>query len=208
MLSVVFIAVAVLFAASMYVFGYFGEHNFSSLPDELPHVENVVKNARLLRHVPYDPLMGQKGNIGSKMGFIVCSDVPNIAYGLSGYSLKSMLEKDFIKNSAAYDTNKGNIPGNPFFHRRARNLYEYFKHNNLLLPATETPIPGDLVFYCRSIPNVYITHVALVTEAQSNNYKVMESAPETFWANELTGDSVIKRGWIVAGFGRMYKNNK
>jgi len=205
-IAIISSVVLVTIGIAIYSFGYFGKRDFTSLPDELPQIEDVVKNARLLKYVPYDPLMGKQGNIGSKLGFIVCSDVPNIAYGLSGYSLKSMLDKDFRNNSSVYNTTKGNVTDNPFFHRRARNLYEYFKHNGSLFPASETPVPGDLAFY-HWTPTGYISHVALVTEVKGNNYMVMESAPETLWAKELSGASVIKRGWILAGFGRMYKHS-
>jgi hypothetical protein len=201
------IAFTTIFITGLLLFciGYFGERNFSTLPDALPPVAVVVKNARTLKYVPYDPLMGKHGNIGAHLGFIVCSDVPNIAYGLSGYSLRILLENDFRRNSSAYNTSQGNIPGNPYFHRRARNLFVYFKQNGLLAPASMSPKSGDLAFYSRT-PNGYISHVALVTEVRKDNFMVMESAPETYVAQEITGASVIKRGWILVGFGRMYKN--
>lgn len=201
---VITIALLLIISVIVLVHGYNGERNFTSLPNELPPIAVVINNARSLKRVPYDPLMGKHGNIGSKLGFIVCSDVPNIAYGLSGYSLRIMLEKDFQKNPSAYETANGNIPYNPFFHRRARNLYAYFKHNGLLFSAVSIPKPGDLAFYHKA-PNGYISHVALVTEVHGNSYNVMESAPETLWAKEIRGSSVIQRDWTLVGFGRMYQ---
>ena len=153
---------------------------------------------------PYDPLMGRYGNIGAKFGFIVCSDVLNIAYGLSGFSLKRMLEEDYRKTPSAYGENsRGNKPGNPYFHRRARNLYAYFKNNNRLLSPTSEPLVGDLAFY-KLKSHGYVAHVALVTEVSNGTYMLVESAPETLFAQETPGLSVIKRGWILQGFGRMY----
>jgi len=205
-LAVIIIISAIIISnITVYCLGYYGERNFSILPDKLPSAEDVVRNARILKNVPYDYAMGKFNDIGSKLGFIVCSDVPNIAYGLSGYSLKSMLENDFRRNPAAYNTSNGNMPGNPFFHRRARNLHAYFRNRNLLIPPSTLPKTGDLAFY-HWTPNGYISHVALVTEVHENNYKLMESAPDTYLAGETTGEAVIKRGWILVGFGRMYDN--
>jgi hypothetical protein len=201
---IIIIAAIIISGITVYRLGYYGERDFSSLPDELPPITDVMKNARALKHVPYDYAMGKFSDIGSKLGFIVCSDVPNIAYGLSGYSLKSMLEKDFRRNPSAYESSNGNMPGNPFFHRRARNLHAYFKNNNMLASASAMPKPGDMAFY-HWTPNGNISHVALVTKVNGSNYMVMESAPETHLARETTGDAVIRRGWILAGFGRMYK---
>jgi uncharacterized protein YijF (DUF1287 family) len=186
-------------------FGYHGPRTFTSI-GALPPVEKVVQNARSLSGTPYDPLMGRFGDIGANIGFIVCSDVPNIAYGLSGYSLQKSLEDDFTKHKEAYDVREGNVPKNPYFHRRARNLYAYFVANGALFPSTSKPISGDLAFY-RSTANGAISHVSLVTEVTLDSYKVMESAPETIWAQEMPGDSPGKRGWILAGFGRIYGDN-
>lgn len=201
------IALAVIAATMMgvviYGLGYHGERNFSSCPDQLPPIADVVHHARSLKRAPYDPAMGKYGDIGSKLGFIVCSDVPNIAYGLSGYSLKSMLENDYRHHPSAYEASTGNRPGNPFFHRRARNLYAYFKNKGLVASASTIPKPGDLAFY-RHTPKGYISHVALVTEINGDQYKVMESAPETVFAGEIKGAAVMERGWVLVGFGRMY----
>ena len=107
------------------------------------------------------------------------------------------------KHPDAYDSGNGNKPGNPYFHRRARNLYAYFAANNRLLSPTGIPVVGDLAFYRRR-PNAYISHVALVTETGSNGYRVMESAPRIVLAQEVAGESPIKRGWLLVGFGRLY----
>jgi uncharacterized protein YijF (DUF1287 family) len=201
-LSLILLALLLILIAALYSLGYHGPRAFAS-GDSLPPVEKVVASARQLIGTPYDPLMGRHNNIGGKVGYIVCSDVPNIAYGLSGYSLKKMLEKDFEKHPAAYNTADGNKPGNPYFHRRARNLYAYFVVNGKLIGPAGEPALGDMVFY-RSHPKGYIAHVALVTEAGPDGYHVVESAPETLWTKELPGKSPIERGWLLAGFGRMY----
>jgi uncharacterized protein YijF (DUF1287 family) len=187
----------------IYAVGYHGQRDFPDSKVGLPPAAAVVAHARKLAGTPYDPLMGRYGNIGAKAGLIVCSDVPNIAYGLAGFSLQRALERDYKKDPSAYDSDNGNKPGNPFFHRRARNLYAYFRANGMLLPPGSVPHVADLVFYSHT-PNSYISHVALVTELKDGNYSVMESAPETILAREVSDLSIINRGWKLRGFGRMY----
>ncbi len=198
--------IAVVLAIAIYTIGYHGERSFASRVDLLPEAGSVVTHARSLQGIPYDPLMGGLGNMGAKAGFIVCSDVPNLAYGLAGYSLQSMLENDFKIHPSAYQTANGNEPGNPYFHRRARNLHAYFKANGRALPPDAMPKVGDLAFYDHDKTGG-ISHVALVTAVEGGNYLVMESAPETFFAKELSGASVIHRGWRLIGFGRMYQDS-
>lgn len=197
-LLVVAIVVLVIYAT-----GYHGRRSFKGGTSTLPEVGSVIEHARSLAGVVYDPLMGKHGNIGAATGFIVCSDVPNLAYGLAGFSIQTMLEDDFMIHRTAYDSANGNKPGNPYFHRRARNLFAFFEANSRLIPAGAMPAVGDLAFY-RHDPKSYISHVALVTSAGAGTYSVMESAPETVFAQEVPGASPINRGWLLAGFGRMY----
>lgn len=188
--------------AAIYLFSYQGPRSFSTA-GRLPNPQTVVHHARSLKGVPYDMLQGKFSNVGARLGMIVCSDVPNIAYGLAGYSLQTMLEHDIQIHPAAYDKEDGNAISSQFFHRRARNLYAFFKANNRLYPPDAPPKIGDLAFY-RSTPTGYISHVTLVTQTTGNGYSVMESAPETVFARELSGAAPIKRGLLLAGFGRMY----
>ena len=169
----------------------------------LPKVQDVIEEARKLRGTPYDLLMGKHGNIGARLGAIVCSDVPNLAYGRAGYSMERMLAEEFSRNPAAFDTRNGNTPKNPFFHRRARNLFAYFQSTNGWFPPDTRPLPGDLVFY-RKHPSGRITHVALVTKRTETGYRILESAPRLIVAMEVDGRSPIRAGCIPAGFGRMY----
>ena len=139
-------------AVVMLALGYHGPRLFagvaaSDAASSLPALAEVVAHARSLAGVPYDPLMGTHGNIGADAGFIVCSDVPNIAYGLAGYSLQTVLERDFVRHPAAYRSDHGNVPGNPYFHRRARNLFAYFRVNGRVLAPDALPRAGDLAFW-------------------------------------------------------------
>lgn len=188
--------------ALIYSLGYHGTRTFEE-GDNLPPTDLLIKNASALKGTPYDPLMGMYGNIGADLGFIVCSDVPNIAYGLSGYSLKKALALDFAKNPAAYNSKNGNTPKNPYFHRRARNLHAYFKSIGQLMPNSYKPGVGDLVFY-KNPQKDYISHVALVSYTSKNEHKVIESAPRTILAQEVDGDSPLERGWILSGYGKVY----
>lgn len=194
-------AIVIVLPLVVYSLGYHGRRDFTAL-GELPAPGTLAERARELVGTPYDPLMGMYGDIGASAGFIVCSDVPNIAYGLAGFSLRRMLERDFARSPSAYDTRDGNRPGNPFFHRRARNLYAYFAGNGRIAPPSALPSVGDLVFY-RSRPGGYISHVALVTEVTGDGYRIVESAPKTLWARESGADAPAGRGWIPAGFGSM-----
>lgn len=187
---------------SIFLLGHHGPRTFSGT-EKLPPIDAVIESARSLRGTPYDPLMGMHGDIGGKAGFIVCSDVPNIAYGLNGYSWKEVLENDYKINSNFYNSQNGNKPGNPYFHRRARNLYSYFKANNRLRNQDYTPNVGDLVFY-RKNKHGFIAHVTLVSEVTETGYKLMESAPKTLIAQEVDHNSPIERGWVFAGFGSVY----
>ena len=188
--------------ALLYLLGFNGQREFD-LIKALPKSDLVVENARALTGTPYDPLMGMYNNIGAELGFIVCSDLPNIAFGQAGYSFKTLLKESYKKTPEAYNSSNGNNPSNPYFHRRARNLSAYFNAINSLMPATYKPSVGDLVFYKKSKKG-YIAHVAVVTEINENGYKIMESAPRTVLAQEVNMQSPINRGWILTGFGRLY----
>lgn len=163
----------------------------------------VVDFARELTGTLYDPLMGMYDNIGGRMGFIVCADVPVIAYGRAGFSFRRALADDFLTHPDSYDTQNWNVPENPYFHRRSRNLFAYFAANDRLLPMTEQPKPGDLVFY-KKRRHSYPTHVALVSEiTPDGGYRIVESAPRTLLAGEKPGDSPSERDWIPLGIGRL-----
>lgn len=191
-----------LFVLAFLSLGYFGKRNFER-GIILPPVDKVVASARSLRGALYDPFMGKYNNIGANLGFMVCSDVPNIAYGLQGYSWQRILKNDFAIHAKAYSLADNNTPSNPYFHRRARNLYSYFKANKRLKLENYTPAVGDLVFYKKSKAG-YIAHVSLVTEVSGKRYRVLESAPKTIFVQEVEDSSPLKRGWIFAGFGSVY----
>src|SRR5512135_1109921 len=57
--------------------------------------EEVVEEARKLTGIVYDPVQGRFSNIGGRLGFIVCMDVPVISYSNAGFSIKDALDKDY-----------------------------------------------------------------------------------------------------------------
>jgi len=185
----------------IFVLGYHGPRKFL-YDSKTPTADTVIANSKKLKGTPYDPFMGGHDNIGEKLGFIVCSDVVDISYGLSGYSWRQILQNDFIRHRSAYDVRDGNNPKNPYFHRRARNMYDFFKANHRLESSAYIPSPGDLVFY-RKANYGAVTHVALVTSVNNRHFMVMESAPRTLLAQEVDQTSPPSRGWVFAGFGRM-----
>jgi uncharacterized protein YijF (DUF1287 family) len=196
------VALATITVAIAYTsVSYHGSRKFKAHFKQKLSPEIVVANARELVGTLYDPLMGKYGNIGGKLGFLVCSDVPNIAYGRAGFSFEAALRSDFKKHPEAYDSSHGNDPHNPYFHRRARNLYAYFKSTGGFIPPNGTPQVSDLVFYKRS-KNGLVSHVAVVSEVMESAFRVVESSRQTVLAHEVSGESVESRGWSLVGFGR------
>jgi uncharacterized protein YijF (DUF1287 family) len=160
----------------------------------------VVSEARKLIGIWYDPLKGQLGNLSGRLGFIVCMDVPVIAYRNAGASLRRLLEADYAVHPEHYDPRDGGKPGDPFFHRRARNLYSYCK-NIGRLDMAGPPRPGDVVFMSRK-PKSSITHIALVSRVEPNGqYLVVEAS--TYGTREVRSEDLARRGWLFRGFGEV-----
>ncbi|MEJ2420288.1 MAG: DUF1287 domain-containing protein [Acidobacteriota bacterium] len=137
------------------------------------------------------------------MGWIVCIDVPDIAYRRAGFSIKQMLAADFKIHPGAYDTRNGNNPASPFFHRRARNLYAYCRANGRLLPMSERPEPADVIFFKKPGQKT-ITHIALVIgPGGKEGCRMVEAAPETVLTREPALAGVEGRGWRPQGIGRL-----
>ncbi|WP_027724838.1 thrombospondin type 3 repeat-containing protein [Tuberibacillus calidus] len=132
--------------------------------DGVPNAQDIVQAANRLVGVLYDPLKGGYGNIGGKMGFIVCIDVPRIAYAKAGIRLADLLTADFKRHPKHYNTeNGGNTPETPYFFRRVRNVYDYAQGNGFLVKDSLQPRVGDIVFYGRY-------HATLVTKVYQNGY--------------------------------------
>ncbi len=160
----------------------------------------IVAEARKLVGVWYDPAQGYFGDIGGKLGLIVCMDVPRIAYRNAGASLRRLLEADYAAHPGHYGKRDGR-PGDPYFERRARNLYSYCKHNGCL-DMSGPPEPGDVVFMSRGRGG-WISHIALVSEVGDGAYRVVESSrDEWYLTREEDGGRMLGRGWVFRGFGR------
>ena len=165
----------------------------------------VVAEGRRLVGVWYDPLQGYFNNLGGRFGFIVCMDVPVIAYRNAGTSIRKLLETDYAAHPEHYKKSDGR-PGDPYFERRARNLYTYCKFNGCL-DMQGPPAPGDVVFMSHSAAGG-IAHIALVSSVEPDGrYRVVESSPYNGYTTaEMDGETMLDEGWLFRGYGRPLKH--
>ena len=149
--------------------------------DGISNKEEITAKANSLVGTLYDPLKGGYGNIGSKLGFIVCIDVPRIAYANAGIYFQALLTKDFEAHPEHYDTQNGmNTPKTPYFFRRVRNVYDYAKGNGLLIYNNSTPEVGDIVFYGRY-------HATIVVKVNKDGtYDDVEAHPKLIFVQKHT----------------------
>ena len=198
-----FLPVAVLLSmvGAYWACSYHGPRLVGESTESQVRMARVIEAARRLRGTFYDPLQGRYEDIGGRLGWIVCSDVPVIAYANAGYSLAKVLRKDFEQHPEYYDTRDGNTPHNPYFHRRARNIYAYCDGNGRLLPSAATPRVGDVAFY-KKRSHAFVSHIALVSAVDARgSYHLVEAAP--LFTREVPSGSLKERGWIHLGFGRI-----
>ncbi|MCO7125383.1 DUF1287 domain-containing protein [Sporolactobacillus shoreicorticis] len=155
--------------------------------------QDIVSGAKRLAGVLYDPLKGGHGNIGGKMGFIVCIDVPRIAYADAGISLDQLLKNDYAQHPNHYQTQNGtNTPATPYFYRRVRNVYDYAKANGMLVRRASKPKIGDIVFYSRY-------HATLVVGTHKDGtYDEVSASPEKIYTREN-----LHKKWKVRDVARL-----
>jgi uncharacterized protein YijF (DUF1287 family) len=167
----------------------------------------VVDEARKLIGLWYDPAQGYLNDIGGKMGLIVCMDVPRLAYRNAGTSIRKLLTEDYKAHPEHYGKRDGR-PGDPYFDRRARNLYSYCRHNGCL-DMSGPPELGDVVFMSRGQTG-WITHIALVSSVDAGGrYRVVEASRDDWYiTREEDSEKMLGRGWIFRGFGRPLKQAK
>ena len=173
-----------------------GIKNFEDKDADGDGIENLVdikNNAKDLKGTFYEYLKGKFNNIGSKLGFLVCYDIPRISYQKAGLSLDLLLRDDYKIHKEFYNAEYGNnLPNSPFFFRRTRNLYSYCQANNRLILNCRKPKPGDVIFYSRF-------HIALVIEVHNNGkYDEIETAPWTIFVVEHKN-----REWKPKNIGRI-----
>jgi uncharacterized protein YijF (DUF1287 family) len=162
--------------------------------------QRIVDEARKLSGILYDPLQGYFGDFGGKAGLIVCMDVPVIAYRNAGASLRRLLEADYRAHPEHFNPRDGK-PGNPFFHRRARNLYNYCQATGRL-KLDGRPLPADVVFFSHG-PKGAITHIALISTVAADGRIDVVEASRDYWylTRETSLKDVTRRGWVFRGFG-------
>lgn len=190
------------------IFAVLGRNRVYRGPTIEPNVWNprtdrsrIVEEGRKLIGIWYDPAQGYLNDVGGKLGLIVCMDVPRLAYRNAGTSIRKLLEEDYRAHPDHYGKRDGR-PGDPYFDRRARNLYSFCKHNGCL-DLSGPPEAGDVVFMSRG-PNGWISHIALVSRVDSGGaYSVVEaSRDEWYITREENSKKMLGRGWVFRGFGR------
>jgi hypothetical protein len=164
-------------------------------------VESVIESAQGLNGILRDPFNGKYYNIGGRLGFIVCTDVPRLAYLNAGYSIDKEMAEDYKTHPEHY--RKGEIPG-PYFARRVRNIYDFLKAKNQVLSLDETPRPGDVVFYGGKARKP--CHIAMIVRViDKHKYYLIESIPQSRLSKELSNAEIEKRSVPIA-FGRILNN--
>ncbi|TFB24264.1 DUF1287 domain-containing protein [Filobacillus milosensis] len=204
--KIIFAGTGIMTLGLLYLFSFHSYHgesfvdaSSSSSTDNLPintdanqngisNKEEISNEASQLVGTLYDPLKGGIYNVGGKLGFIVCIDVPRIAYGHAGISLADLLEQDYQRSPEHYDAEGGiNTPETPFFFRRVRNVYDFAKGNDLLIEEVETPEVGDIVFYGQY-------HATLVTAVhEDGTYNEVEAHPKLIVVKEHKNKKWIPR---------------
>ncbi|HEX7066247.1 MAG TPA: DUF1287 domain-containing protein [Bacillales bacterium] len=147
--------------------------------NEISNQKEIVMKAESLAGTLYDPLKGAFSNIGGRMGFIVCTDVPRIAYADAGLYFQQILTIDYRQNPDHYDTENGvNTPATDYFFRRVRNVYDFAKGNGFLIEKADQPKVGDVVFYSQY-------HATLVVGVYPNEtYDEVEADPDLIFVKE------------------------
>jgi len=147
--------------------------------DGVKNTKDIVAGADKLVGVLYDPLKGGYGNIGGKMGFIVCIDVPRMAYANAGIYFQDLLTEDYKAHPEHYDDQNGlNTPDTPYFFRRVRNVFDFAAGNGYLIHNSKTPEAGDIVFYGRY-------HATMVTRVyQDGTYDEVEADPKLIFVQK------------------------
>lgn len=151
----------------------------------------VAANARRLNGTLYDPFKGGCSDIGSVMGWIVCADVPRLAYAKAGYDLDVAVKKS---------TPTGNVERSA---RRTRDVHAFLSENGWMVLEGAPLLPGDIAFFAKESGGTPM-HCALVTEAgQAADARFAESTGRTVFSGEVRLAEILERGWKSVGVGRI-----
>ncbi|MBI5595414.1 MAG: hypothetical protein HY928_04925 [Elusimicrobia bacterium] len=158
--------------------------------------ERIVREARAMRGLPYDPFKGRYGDPLKPWGFVVCIDVPVRSYQAAGVSLPRLLSESARAHPEWFRAGPGNLPQDPFFPRRVRNYYDLFTHHPDLQAASE-PAAGDLAFFGR-------WHIGLVTAAgPDGRWRAVEATPRRWGVVERDGEALVRTWGQPHFFGRL-----
>lgn len=161
--------------------------------DGLANAADIVAAARRMDGVWYDFSMGRFDNLFGKMGFLVCIDVPRLAYADAGLYFEPLLRDDFEQHPEHYDTQAGtNTPATRFFFRRVHNLQAWCATNGRMVSPCKEPRVGDLIFYGSF-------HITMVSGAYPDGtIDEIETAP---WTGIVVEHH--RKRWIPMGVGRL-----
>ena len=137
--------------------------------DGIPNTEDALRAARKLMGRPYDQLMGEKDNIGYRLGGLVCVDIIIIAYEHAGIYFEKELRDYYRKYPKVFSYKRWNNPYDGNFARRTRNFRSYFLARGMILKKDEPLIPGDIVIFGTG-------HIAMIEKVKGDNYWVLESS--------------------------------
>ena len=106
--------------------------------------------------------MGRFGDPFSKVGFVVCIDVPVRAYQSVGINMPALLREAAQEHREWFSIGPDNPPSSSFFYRRVRNYIPLFR-NHSQLTTDSKPHVGDWVFYGKN-------HIALVINVEADGH--------------------------------------
>lgn len=156
--------------------------------DGLPNAEDLAGAAREFTGILY----GGFRSVGARLGFLVCSDIPRLAYARAGIPLATLMADEFARSPASFDSEGGrNVPNTPWFFRRSRNIRAYFRSAGLLMEKCPRPAIGDIVFH-----GDY--HCSLVVEVYPHGTVAeVETSGDRIWCRES------RRPWVAQEVGRL-----
>lgn len=154
--------------------------------DGVPNIEDALKAARKLMGRPYDQLMGEKDNIGFRLGGLVCVDVITIAYEHAGIYFEKELRDYYRKYPKVFSYRSWNNPHDGNFARRTRNFRSYFFSRGMILKKREPLRPGDIVIFGAG-------HMAMIEKVNGGDYTVLEASGLKVISQRASKADIMKR---------------
>ena len=154
--------------------------------DGISNTEDALLAARKLMGRPYDQLMGEKDNIGYRLGGLVCVDVIITAYEHAGIYFEKELRDYYKKHPRVFSYRSWNNPYDGNFARRTRNFRSYFASRGMLLKKDEPLMPGDIVMFGAG-------HIAMIEKVNGDDYTVFEASGLKVVSQRASKADIMKR---------------